>query len=176
MQAAERAQETSNILKRPDLEEKPYYLATVHRAENTEARLRGTFDAFAEIGEPIVLPLHPRKRAALERNNISPSNNVQIIEPIGYLDMAFLEKSAKGILTDSGGVQKEAYRLGVPCVTMRDETEWVETVDAGWNVIVGADTQKIVEAAVDVRHPAEHPSLYGEGNAVDTIIDLICRT
>ncbi len=171
MQAAERAQETSDILRCLDLEGKSYFLATVHRAENTDddSRLRGIFDAFAEIDEPIVLPLHPRTRAALARCGIAPSDNVQIIEPVGYLDMALLEKSAKCILTDSGGVQKEAYWLGVPCVTLRDETEWVETVDAGWNVIVGADTEKIVTAAKRSECPGEHPSLYGEGGAVNCV-------
>jgi UDP-N-acetylglucosamine 2-epimerase len=97
-----------------------------------------------------------------------PSNresNIEMIEPVGYMDMVRLESSARMILTDSGGIQKEAYWLKVPCITLRDETEWVETVEAGWNILTGADPVKVVRAALDFRPPQTHPPLYGDGQA-----------
>jgi len=145
--AAERARAQSIILEQLGLGEKGYLLATVHRAENTDdpARLRAILDAFAALDEPIVFPIHPRTQARIEALNLkSKIENLKSIPPVGYLDMVQLEQSARMILTDSGGIQKEAYWLGVPCVTLRDETEWVETVQTGWNVLVGAETERIV--------------------------------
>ncbi len=147
--AAERARTRSTILVRLGLQEKVYLLATVHRAENTDdpARLRAILDAFAALDEPIVFPVHPRTQARIEALGLkSKFRNLKSIAPVGYLDMVQLEQSARMILTDSGGIQKEAYWLGVPCVTLRDETEWVETVEAGWNVLVGAEMEQIVMA------------------------------
>lgn len=113
------------------LSEKGYLLATIHDAKNTHDRnrLKAIFSALSNADEEVVFPIHPRTRRALEStDNISLSPNVQVIEPVGYLDMIRLEAEARMILTDSGGIQKEAYWLGVPCITLRDETEWVETV------------------------------------------------
>ncbi len=172
--AAERARTHSAILEQLGLQEKGYLLATVHRAENTDdpARLRAILDAFAALDEPIIFPVHPRTRARIESLNLkSTIHNLKSIAPVGYLDMVRLEQSARMILTDSGGIQKEAYWLGVPCVTMRDESEWVETVQTGWNVVVGADTARIVAAVREFVTPEERPALYGDGRAAERIVD-----
>jgi UDP-N-acetylglucosamine 2-epimerase len=149
-----------------------YLLATVHRAENTDDpdRLRAIVRALEAVDEPVLVPAHPRLREALGRISTVPGGAVRLIDPIGYLDMIALERSARAILTDSGGVQKEAYWLGVPCVTLRDETEWVETVAAGWNVLAGADTDRIVGAVRLMSPPASRPPLYGAGGAVRAIV------
>jgi UDP-GlcNAc3NAcA epimerase len=146
MFAAERAPQRSTILEDLGLEEKGYLVATVHRAENTDApdRLRAILSAFNALDKRVVFPVHPRTRKAMQRIEYTPAPHVQLIEPVGYLDMVCLMHAARMILTDSGGMQKEAYWLKVPCVTLRDETEWVETVQAGWNVLVGADAARIV--------------------------------
>lgn len=162
-----RAVQTSTILKRVELTPGGYLLATVHRAENTDdpARLRAIIDALGRTGEPVVLPLHPRTRKVLDQVVTDLPSGVRLIDPVGYLDMLVLEKSSRLILTDSGGVQKEAYWLGVPCITLRDQTEWVETVDAGWNVLVGAKTDRILAAVSGFSPPANRPELYGQPGA-----------
>ena len=125
-----------------------YLLATVHRAENVDQpeRLRGILSAFESLGQPVLFPMHPRVRAALERMDYSPPPQVMLRPPVGYLDMILLERHARVVLTDSGGVQKEAFWAGVPCVTLRDETEWTETVEQGWNTLAGADRERIIAA------------------------------
>ncbi|MBK9748038.1 MAG: UDP-N-acetylglucosamine 2-epimerase (non-hydrolyzing) [Chloroflexi bacterium] len=169
-----RARTSDRVLRETGVTAGEYFLATVHRPANTDAAepLASIFAAFAALDCPVVLPAHPRLRKALERFAIALPANVIIIPPVGYLDMLSLSQAACVILTDSGGLQKEAYALGVPCVTMRTETEWVETVDAGWNRIVGADTGAIsvgVAAALAAR-PAAHPDFYGDGHASERII------
>jgi UDP-GlcNAc3NAcA epimerase len=161
------AEKRSTALRRLALKPGGYLLATVHRAENTDdpVRLAAIVEAFGAVGEPIVFPAHPRTRSALVRLGLSVPTNVQLVEPVGYLDMLMLEKHARSILTDSGGVQKEAYFFAVPCVTLRDETEWVETVEAGWNVVVGADKARIIEAVRSYSPPSVRPALYGTGDA-----------
>ncbi len=175
-EATARAQNESTVLERLELEPGRYLLATVHRAENTDdpARLRSILAAFAALDETIIFPVHPRTRGALAHlDGALPASRVRLIEPVGYLDMARLAGAARLILTDSGGLQKEAYWLGVPCVTLRDETEWVETVQAGWNVLTGARTDAIVQAVRDLRLPTERPTLYGDGQAAMQIVTLI---
>ncbi len=162
------------------LEPGSYLLATIHRAENTDnpSRLQGIFKAFAEITGRIVLPLHPRTRKVLENSGAIVPANVQIIEPVGYLEMVMLEKGASIILTDSGGVQKEAYFSQVPCVTLRDETEWVETLNTGWNVLAGANPEKIVQAVERFQQaplPGYVPDLYGSGQASEEIVSAMDR-
>jgi UDP-N-acetylglucosamine 2-epimerase len=154
-----------------------YLLATVHRAENTDdaGRLTGIMRALEMLGEPVVLPAHPRLRAALAQIEYRPVGNVGLIDPVGYFEMIALERHARAILTDSGGVQKEAYWLGVPCVTLRDETEWVETIEAGWNVLAGADTDRIVDAVRHLNPPAIRMPLYSEGGAARMIVDCLSR-
>lgn len=169
------AQEKSTILKTLNLSEKEFILCTIHRAENTNDidRLKAIFNALNASNEKIVLPLHPRTLKYVTDYGIRISEHVQIIEPIGYLDMVRLESAAKKILTDSGGVQKEAFFLNVPCITMRDETEWVETVENGWNCIVGANEDKIREAILNFNPITERKDYFGQGNAVEKMIEII---
>ncbi|SHK16349.1 non-hydrolyzing UDP-N-acetylglucosamine 2-epimerase [Rhodothermus profundi] len=125
-----------------------YYLATVHRAENTDnpVRLQGIFEGLGRLELPVILPLHPRTRARLDGSIRIPAN-VELRKPVGYLAMLTLVQHARAVLTDSGGLQKEAVWLGVPCITLRDETEWIETLEGGWNQLVGADPERIAAAA-----------------------------
>jgi UDP-N-acetylglucosamine 2-epimerase len=152
------AESRSDVLSRLQLTSGGYLLATVHRPQNTDdpAALSAILTAFGELEETVVFPAHPRTRTALARFEVPMPSNVRLIDAVGYLDMLVLEKHARLILTDSGGVQKEAYFFAVPCVTLRDETEWVETVEAGWNLLVGADAARIV-AAVRQLAPAGVP-------------------
>lgn len=172
---------SSNILKRLSLKNKSFYLATIHRAENTDnkKRLHGILDAFNSIDVPIVLPLHPRTKKTLGTKLNKFNKEVRIIDPVSYLDMLALEKHSRIIFTDSGGVQKEAFWLGVPCITLRDETEWVELVHAGCNQIVGADTSAILEALLKAEEILEHgfplytPNLYGDGCSSEKIAAIL---
>jgi len=178
--AAERASTHSDILHRLGVTEKGFLLATVHRAENTDnpAQLRAILDAFAAIDETIVFPVHPRTRTRIEAlashlpipNSQFPIPNLKSIAPVGYLDMVRLMQAAQMILTDSGGIQKEAYWLGTPCVTLRDETEWVETVETGWNVLAGANTVRITAAVREFVLPESRPALYGDGRVAARIV------
>jgi UDP-N-acetylglucosamine 2-epimerase len=149
-----------------------YVLATVHRAANTDdpARLERIIDALALLREPVVLPMHPRTRAALAHTDIEVDPAIRVIEPVGYLDMLALEQQARMVLTDSGGVQKEAYLVGVPCVTLRDETEWVETLEGGWNVLAGDDAERILAAARRRRPNGEPPAVFGDGHAAERMV------
>jgi UDP-N-acetylglucosamine 2-epimerase len=172
-----RARERSSILQTLEISAGGYLLATVHRAENTDnpQRLDALLRAFAAIEETIVFPVHPRTRKQIEAAGWEPPAHVSMIEPVGYLDMVQLEQSARLILTDSGGIQKEAYWLGVPCITLRDETEWVETVEAGWNVVVGSDTTRIVQTVQSFVVPAERPVLYGGGQAAERCVTILAQ-
>lgn len=174
------AQERSTILQTMGLTPKGYLLATIHRPYNTDApeNLRSIFAAFdqicAHIGALIVLPMHPRTSAVLSELGWQLPKGVRAIEPVGYLDMLALEQSARLILTDSGGIQKEAYCMAVPCITLRPETEWVETVQAGWNVVVHADQAAIVDAALERAWPTSTPPpVFGDGYAADRIVALL---
>ncbi len=174
------AEKRSRILEHLRLRPKGYALATVHRAENTDTpeRLRSIFQALETIaadGLPVVVPVHPRTRKQLSTLNLS-LKHVQMIEPVSYLEMLLLEKSATIILTDSGGVQKEAFFFRVPCVTLRDETEWIETVEAGWNMLAGCDPQRIVEAVRTTRPtPKSSVAPYGDGHAAERMVEWILR-
>jgi UDP-N-acetylglucosamine 2-epimerase len=152
-----------------------YFVATTHRAENTDdtARLAAILTALDSLPSRVIVPMHPRLRAAIATHRLKIGANVTAVDPVGYLEMIALVKHARALLTDSGGLQKEAYWLGVPCVTMRDETEWIETVAAGWNTITGADTQRIVQAASSAPRPTVRPALYGDGNAAGRIVELL---
>jgi UDP-GlcNAc3NAcA epimerase len=147
-----------------------YALATAHRAGNVDdpARLRRLVDLLLALPLPVVLPLHPRTRARLETagwlGELEDAPGVRLQPPLGYVEFTALLARARAVLTDSGGVQKEAYLAGVPCVTLRDTTEWVETVQAGWNVLVDLDAEAAL-AALDRRPPPERPELYGDGQA-----------
>jgi UDP-GlcNAc3NAcA epimerase len=171
----------SDVMARLGLTPKSFYLATVHRAENTDdpARLAGILGAFGRIDRPVLLPLHPRTRATLGAGLGRLAGTVRVIDPVPYLDMIMLERNARLILTDSGGVQKEAYWFGVPCVTLRDETEWVELVQSGCNRLAGADEHKILAAIGQFEQagaslPPNRPSdLYGDGHCAERIVKIL---
>jgi UDP-N-acetylglucosamine 2-epimerase len=176
-----RARQRSTVHSSLGLREKGYYLATIHRASNTDDvdRLTSLFRALDALDAPVVLPLHPRTRARLAERPRSAGTagggQVRIVEPVGYLDMLRLEEGARAVFTDSGGVQKEAYFFRVPCFTLRGETEWVETVEAGWNVLVGDQGLDVAQALQNWRQPAAPvtASPYGDGSAAISIADLI---
>jgi len=173
LQFAEIAESHSTILQALGLKAKEYLLATLHRPYNTDvpANLNSILAAFLEIKEPIVFSVHPRTRqkiASLDNPLESQLENsgVKILDPVGYLDMLVLEQHARLVLTDSGGMQKEAYFFGVPCITLRPETEWVETVEAGWNVVVGSDRSLILEKAGNLQPPSQSQrQIFGDGHA-----------
>jgi UDP-N-acetylglucosamine 2-epimerase len=160
------------------LEPGGYLLATVHRAENTDdpARLRAILVALDELDEPVVFPVHPRTRKAIESLDWTPGPRLRLVEPVGYRDMIELERDTRLLLTDSGGMQKEAYFLRVPCVILRNETEWVEVVDAGWAVLAGADRERIGSAVRSLRPPAAHAPLHGDGHAAERCVAHLTRT
>ena len=170
------AEKRSRILDEMDLKPEGYCLATVHRAENTDdfERLKSIADAFCEI-ENLVFPCHPRTEKCLREFGLWDElvESVKVIKPVGYLDMLMLERNAKKILTDSGGVQKEAYILKVPCVTLRENTEWVETVEGGWNVLVGADKEKIVEMVNEFEPEGAQRDVFGSGDVSEGIMEII---
>lgn len=169
------AEKKSSILKLLDLKPKQYLLATVHRASNVDdtAKLLNILETFSMLGEAVIFPVHPRTRNAIEAAGLILGENIKLVEPVGYLDMLWLEKNARMILTDSGGVQKEAYWFAAPCLTLRDETEWVETVDSGWNVVVGVERERIMNAVRNFKIPASHPNLFGDGDASRKIVRLL---
>jgi UDP-N-acetylglucosamine 2-epimerase len=165
------------ILDRLGLTKQGYLLVTLHRSENTDdvARLSQILSGLNSTSEPIVFPAHPRTRKAMAESGTRcrVGDHVRLIDPVGYLEMVALASSARMILTDSGGLQKEAYWLGVPCLTMRDETEWVETVNAGWNMLVGCDSDRIVEAVRTFAPNGSRRALYGDGSAASKCVDLL---
>ena len=142
-----------------------YLLATIHRGENTDSpeRLSAIVRALNALEETVLFPVHPRTRKAIAASGQQLGSHVHAVEPLGYFEMVTASAAARLILTDSGGLQKEAYWLGVPCVTMRDETEWVETVSAGWNTLTGADSEQIVQKVRHFAPPSTRAALYGDG-------------
>jgi UDP-GlcNAc3NAcA epimerase len=169
------ARERSQALAELGIDPGGYFLATVHREANVrEPALGNIVQALNTLQQPVVFPLHPRTAAAIEDQGHRLGGQVRPRPPLGYLDFAALASQARAILTDSGGLQKEAYWYEVPCITLRENTEWVETVETGWNRLVGSDPDKIVAAAQEIALPAKHLPLYGDGRAADSIADLIC--
>jgi UDP-GlcNAc3NAcA epimerase len=174
------ADRKSQIIPELSLEKNSYYLATLHRAENTDFRdrLESILRAFAEISSrrcPLIMPLHPRTRMYIEKyefEDLIETESIKVIEPLSFLDMVMLEKYAKTILTDSGGVQKEAYFHSVSCVTLRDETEWVETINAGWNILAGACFDSICKSASRV-FSGKPINEYGDGETAGRIVKLL---
>jgi len=178
----EKAEKQSKILKKLDLKTGEYILSTIHRAYNTDIaeRLRAIFGGLSKIAKDIavVVPLHPRTKAALLKEGIYEkiSKKIKIIEPVGYLDMVKLEKNSKLIVTDSGGVQKEAFFYKIPCVTLREETEWVELIDLGWNCLVPPYSEEFIEKGV--RKALNSPNgleaqPYGDGKSSEKIVKIL---
>jgi UDP-GlcNAc3NAcA epimerase len=180
----EKAQKNSRILNTLGLANKGFALATCHRAENTDdpQRLASVLGAFSEIAKdlPLVLPLHPRTKKLIAENHLnSLLDSIITTEPLPFLDMIALEQSARMILTDSGGVQKEAFFYNTPCITLRDETEWVETVSLGWNQLVGADAKAIIQAVKKISitpKPIAQNTPYGNGDASQQICKLLLKS
>ncbi len=169
-----------NLIEELGLEKKKYILATIHRAENTDnkQKLKNIFNAFRKISltEKIIIPMHPRLKKSMQEiglyNVLCSIKNIINIDPIGYIDMIELEKNSKIIITDSGGIQKEAYFHGVPCITLRDETEWIETVENGWNQVVGTDEDRIADAISNVKKGTKIDE-YGDGTTAEKILNKI---
>jgi UDP-GlcNAc3NAcA epimerase len=169
------AEERSTILADLGLEPGGYLVVTAHRAGNVDRRerLEALVALLERLPGPVVFPVHPRTRARLEAAGLADRlAGLQLVPPLGYLDFLKLARHARAVLTDSGGVQKEAYLLGVPCLTMRDRTEWIETVEAGWNVLVDLDADTAL-AALERRPPAERPELYGGGHAAQRVAEVL---
>jgi UDP-GlcNAc3NAcA epimerase len=168
--AEERVQSQLDLFQ---LKSKDYYLLTLHRAENTDdpERLRGILELASSLDLPVLFPVHPRTKEILARNGVSLNGSLRVAPPQGYLEMVALEKHARKILTDSGGIQKEAFYLNVPCVTLRERTEWVETVELGANRLVGSDPRSIQSAVYETNHLSwEHAGPYGDGSAARKIV------
>jgi UDP-N-acetylglucosamine 2-epimerase (non-hydrolysing)/UDP-GlcNAc3NAcA epimerase len=154
-----------------------YVLATIHREANVfQPRLGRIVAGLNRVEAPVVFPAHPRTRAALRRERIALAPHVELLEPLGYLELAALASQARAIVTDSGGLQKEAYWYGVPCVTARPSTEWVDTVRLGANVLVDDDPEKLARAVAHARMPEELPQLYGDGRASRRVADALVAT
>ena len=184
LQYKEKAYKESTILKELNLTPKEYILTTIHRAENTDnkEKLYNIFTALNEIGKefPIVLPLHPRTKKMLKEFDLqSFLNGLRVIDPVGFLDMINLESNARAIITDSGGIQKEAYFHRVPCVTLRDETEWVETVESRWNVLADTtDPQNIfttIQSMITFSGNRDNINEYGEGDSSKKIMEMVVQ-
>jgi UDP-N-acetylglucosamine 2-epimerase (non-hydrolysing) len=172
------AEDKSTILNDLDLESKDYLVATIHRANNTDniEHLRNIIEAFQKLNENIVFPVHPRTEKLLKNYGLYESlcSSVKLIKPLGFLDFIKLMNHAKMILTDSGGIQKEAYILKVPCVTLRENTEWIETVEDGWNVLAGSNKDGIVKAVNEfIPSIQEHRNIFGDGSASNRIATAI---
>lgn len=156
-----------------------YYLATVHRASNSDSResLSAIIEAFAVLDRPVLWAIHPRTTKNIDALGLRPrldeATNIRPVPPVSYVETLALLQNASALLTDSGGMQKEAYFFGVPCVTLRDETEWVETVELGWNRLAGADTARIVAAVEALDKPSARPAVYGDGHAAEAIVGCL---
>jgi UDP-N-acetylglucosamine 2-epimerase len=174
--ALEYSKVDSDVLERNGLVPKKYLLLTVHRPVNTDNRenLEGILQALE--GHEVIFPAHPRTVAFIDRHGIKVPANISIIKPVNYIESLALIKNARKLLTDSGGMQKEAYFLGTPCITLRDETEWVETVQDGWNVLVGADMAKIISAVQNFDPAKDRNASYGDGHSAKKILKILENT
>jgi len=171
------AEKKSRIIKKLGLVKGDYYVATVHRPGNTDEQknLTAIIAAFRESGKTVVFPVHPRTKKYLHTYGLYDSlgENIRCIDPLGYIDMLHLMKHAKKILTDSGGIQKEAYVMGIPCITLRDNTEWLETLTGGWNVLVGADKHKILAALLADVQTSSDNTVFGNGDSAEKIVQAL---
>jgi UDP-GlcNAc3NAcA epimerase len=173
------AEQRSNARERLGLEQGAYFLVTAHRAGNVddESALAKLIDVLEALPSPAVFPVHPRTRARLEAagalERLIAADDLELVPPLGYLDFLQLLRESAAVLTDSGGVQKEAYLLRVPCLTLRETTEWVETVELGWNRLVGLDRERVLAALNDLDPPRDHPDLYGGGHAAEAVVQAI---
>jgi UDP-GlcNAc3NAcA epimerase len=159
------------------IDDRDFILVTIHRAENTDdpVRLEAIVTAINKITDRrFIFPVHPRTVKMLKQQNLVFGGHVKMIEPVGYLEMLSLEAACSAVLTDSGGVQKEAFFFHKPCITLRDATEWVELVQTGWNTLAGSDQDRIVSAVENLHIPDDHPSIYGDGHCAEKIVSYLC--
>lgn len=167
----------SKILKNLDIKPKEYFLTTIHRPSNTDDihNLSNILKAFSSTYEKIVFPIHPRTEKFIKKYDLGKkiSKNICIIKPVSYFDFMWLEKNAKKILTDSGGIQKEAYLMKVPCITLRENTEWIETINDGWNILVGAHKEKILDAINNFKPNGKQSNHFGKGDASKKIVKIL---
>ena len=172
------SEKKSNILDELNLRGVDYLLTTIHRAENTNdiERLKNIILSLNDSKVLTILPLHPRTKKYIESYNLKFNDNVKVIDPIGYLDMLSLESNCSKILTDSGGVQKEAFILKKPCITLRDETEWCETVENGWNVVVGTDKERILRSIHEFVPTKPQENIFGDGHAANKILEVLDKS
>ena len=172
LQNVEVARKTCTVLRDLGLERGGYQLLTIHRAENVDdpEKLASILEGVGASRRPVVFPAHPRTGAAVRSTGARVPDNVRMIDPVGYLEMLVLEDNAEAIVTDSGGVQKEAYFAGRPCITLRGTTEGTETVEGKWNVLVGTDPERIASAMRDFRPHGERRPFYGEGRAAEHVV------
>jgi UDP-GlcNAc3NAcA epimerase len=175
LQNVEVARRECKIVAELGLEPGAYHLLTVHRPENTDdpSHLRGILAGITSSGKRTVFPAHPRTRPALASTGVEVPSNLLVIDPVGYVEMLALEDGAEVVLTDSGGVQKEAYFAGRPCITLRETTEWPETVAAGWNRLAGADAEAIGLAVRSSRADGPRPNLFGDGHAAERVVEAL---
>jgi len=170
------ARKRSRVLERFGVDPARYVVATIHREANVvPPRLGRIVEGLNRLDEPVVFPAHPRTTAAIAANGLALSPHVRAAKPLGYLDLAALASQARVIVTDSGGLQKEAYWYGVPCVTPRPSTEWVDTVELGANTLVDDDPDRLAAAVADARMPERRPALYGDGRAAGRIAEALAR-
>lgn len=161
-----------------EVKKNKYILSTIHRAENTndKEKLKKIFEGFSSVEQKVIMPLHPRTANLIkeyELQKLVDNSNIKIIEPVSYLEMLLLEKNAAAIVTDSGGIQKEAYFSKVPCLTLREQTEWTETIEHGWNKLVDPHNDNLAEEILNLKPGNDIEDLYGDGNAGDKIVNLI---
>jgi UDP-N-acetylglucosamine 2-epimerase len=173
------AERRSDVLDRLGIDPRSYLLVTVHRAGNVDEpeQLERLVEVLESLPRPAIFPVHPRTRARLEAAGLLARLRTRpaltLTPPLGYLDFLLLLRHAHAVLTDSGGVQKEAYLLAVPCLTLRETTEWVETVELGWNRLVGLDRERVLVALARLERRARHPDLYGGGRAGERVVEAI---
>lgn len=175
LSALEIARERSEILKTLELQQNDYVLLTLHRPYNVDHQetLSNTLNCFAQTSRQIVFPVHPRTRKMLQSFNVKLPGNIHLVDPVSYLDFVWLEKNAFKIVTDSGGVQKEAFMLKVPCVTVRPETEWLETLTGGWNVLLDPARESLVDAVENGGIPDRQSAVFGKGDSAAQMVNLI---
>jgi UDP-N-acetylglucosamine 2-epimerase len=169
------ARSKSNAIERLQLNARGYALVTIHRVANTDnpARLQQIVQILNGAQETVIFPVHPRTRKALGQLDVQFASHVRLVDPVSYFDMMMLEENARLVATDSGGVQREAYFLKVPCLTLRDETEWTETVTAGWNRVVGTEPDQVLDVWFSFTPPAERPPIFGDGAAARRIARIL---
>jgi len=169
--------EEEKVLERFDLNSGEYLLLTIHRKENTDnpENLKKILESVGESKELTIFPVHPRTKKIISEKGIKIPENIKIIKPVGYLEMLTLEKNSKKILTDSGGVQKEAYWFGIPCITLRKETEWIETIKENMNILTGSDKRKILNSIKSFSPESKTKNIYGDGNTAEKIIEILIK-